>query len=297
MSYPFRTIALIGKYRSPEVRPILLELAQFISGRGLDVWLHGGTAKTTRITGYATASLAQIGEHADLAIVVGGDGTLLNVARDLAPYDIPLAGINQGRLGFLTDIPPESMLRALAEILDGEYHLEPRTLLEATVLRDGDAVYSARALNDVVVNMGNTGQLIEYEIYIDRLFVDRQRADGLVVATPTGSTAYALSAGGPILTPSLAAIVLAPICPHTLTNRPIVAGNESLVCVRLNQAHGARVHFDGQNTFDLRRGDTVQIQQSDTQAQLLHPKDHSFFDTLRKKLHWGGGYTPDTGPE
>jgi NAD+ kinase len=297
MSYPFRTIALIGKYRSPEVRPLLLELAQFISGRGLDVWLHGGTAKTTRITGYTTASLVQIGEQADLAIVVGGDGTLLNVARDLAPYDIPLAGINQGRLGFLTDIPPESMLRALAEILDGEYHLEPRTLLAATVLRDGEAVYSARALNDVVVNMGNTGQLIEYEIYIDRLFVDRQRGDGLVVATPTGSTAYALSAGGPILTPSLAAIVLAPICPHTLTNRPIVAGNQSLVCVRLNQAHGARVHFDGQNTFDLRRGDTVQIQQSDTQAQLLHPKDHSFFDTLRKKLHWGGGYAPDTGPE
>lgn len=287
MKIPFQTVALIGKYNSAELNEPLLRLARFLEQRKLEVLLSQQTAERIGSVPYAAVSMAEIGARADLAVVMGGDGTMLNIAREVIEYNVPLVGVNQGRLGFLTDVSIDGMLETMEEILAGEYAAEERFLLDAVVRRQGQPAHQAYAFNDVVVSKGTSGRLIELEVFIDGQFVYSQRSDGLVVATPTGSTAYALSAGGPILHPTLEAMVLVPICPHTLSNRPIAVNSHSVLEVLLLHAVDASVHFDGQSHFDLQLNDWVVVRRSERTIRLLHPLGHSYYDTLRQKLHWG----------
>jgi len=287
MSQPFKTIALIGKYNSPEISEPLLRLAHFLVERQYTVLVARQTAERIGTSIYSMANLSEIGELADVAVVMGGDGTMLNIARTLLTFDVPLIGINQGRLGFLTDVSIDTMFDTVVEMLNGEYSSEDRILLNAEIWRGGGKAFDACAFNDVVVGKGSTGRLIEIEVSIDGEFVNSQRADGLVVATPTGSTAYALSAGGPILHPTLEAIALVPICPHTLSSRPIAVNSHSAVEISIIYADDARVHFDGQRHFDLKVGDKVRVKRAKNTVHLLHPIGHSYYDMLRQKLHWG----------
>jgi len=287
MKPQFQTIALIGKYNSPDVGESLLHLGNFLQERGVSVLVEAGTAANIGATPYPVATLDEIGRCADLAVVLGGDGTMLNIARSLFPYGSSLVGINQGRLGFLTDVSVDTMFHTLEEILGGEYLCEERFLLNTVIRRRGQAVFSACAFNDVVISKGVTARIIELEVFIDGQFVYSQRSDGLIVATPTGSTAYALSAGGPILHPTLEAFALVPICPHTLSNRPIAVNSESTVEILLLHADDSLVHFDGQRHFNLEQNDWVIVRRSEHMIRLLHPLGHSYYDTLRQKLHWG----------
>jgi len=287
MAQTFKKIALVGKYDNIEIAGSVERLAGYLSGLGYEIVLASQTAEVLNRHGYPHANLTELAGSVDVFIVLGGDGTMLSIARALAPYPVPLIGVNQGRLGFLTDIVMEDMEAELARMLAGEYDAEERILLSVRVERDGETQLDASAFNDVVVSKAATGRLIEFEVIIDNEFVYTQRSDGLVVATPTGSTAYALSAGGPILFPTLKAIALVPICPHTLSARPIVVSSESCVDIVIHHADDARVHFDGQSHFDLRKDDRVRICRAPDNVTLLHPKHYSYYDTLRQKLHWG----------
>lgn len=286
MSLAFPTVALIGKYQSPDIAEALLLLADYLRGRGCTVLVEEGTAQATGSSGFGIASYETIGERADLAVVLGGDGTLLHTARRLAACDVPLVGVNQGRLGFMTDLSRPTMLERIGEMLDGKYRSERRALLEAAVLRGGEQVFRTLAMNDVVVNKGELGRMIEFELRIDGEFIYTQRSDGIIVATPTGSTAYALSAGGPILHPAVAGIALVPLCPHALTNRPVLVADESVIDVELLSPHDARVHCDGQTRIDVEAGDVVRVRRSGRGITLLHPLGYSYFAMLREKLRW-----------
>lgn len=287
MNPDFKTIALVGKYSRPGNSGSLLRLGEFLRKRGHEVLLTPHTAEFCGTHDYPIASLEEIGKSADLAIVMGGDGTLLNIARALVDYRVPLIGVNQGRLGFLADVSIDTMFTTLEDMLSGQHVAEERIMLMASVERADDVLFATYAFNDVVVSKSTLGRLIEFEVYIDNQFVYSQRADGLVVATPTGSTAYALSAGGPILHPTLEAVVLAPICPHTLSARPIAVNSHDEIEINLIHADDARVHFDGQQHADLTLGDRVVIQRALQTVRLLHPIGHNYYDTLRQKLHWG----------
>ena len=287
MKNAFRTVALIGKITNPAIAEHVLALARFLDGRGIGVLLEEKTAAALSISGYGTVQIDAIGVQADLAVVLGGDGTMLAVARALVDHGVPLVGVNKGRLGFLTDLTTEPMLQVMAAILDGAYTLEQRILLGASIVRDGREVSAGRALNDVVISKGAMARLIDLELTIDGEFVHHQRSDGLIIATPTGTTAYALSAGGPLLHPTLEAIALVPVCPHTLSNRPIAINSASRVEITLMQADDARVHFDGQLHAELKCGDKVVVQRLQSTLTLLHPLDHSHYAMLRQKLHWG----------
>jgi len=285
-SNTFRTIALIGKYHSREITESLLSLAAFLSGRGVEVLLEEATAAAVGANGYAVAGYEKIGERADLAVILGGDGTMLNAARHLAWFEVPLVGINQGRLGFMTDIALGAMTESITAMLEGKFLREQRFLLNAEVLRDGQSAFQTVALNDVVVNKGDIGRMIELEVKVDGELIHVLRADGLIVATPTGSTAYALSANGPILHPSVPGIAIVPLCPHALSNRPITVSDSCMIDIALLPPHDARVHFDGQTRFDARAGDVVRIERSRHNITLLHPPGYSYFAMLREKLHW-----------
>jgi NAD+ kinase len=232
------------------------------------------------------ASYEEIGRRADLAVVIGGDGTILNTARRLASHDVPLAGVNQGRVGFMTDIGRDAMLEGMAAIIEGRYQRDQRFLLDAKVVRHGAVVFRTLALNDVVANKGESGRMIELELKVDGELLHILRADGLIISTPTGSTAYALSANGPILHPSVAGIAIVPLCPHALSNRPITISDRSCVEVGLPAPHDASLHFDGQARFDARAGDVLTVCRSDHCVTLLHPPGYSYFAMLREKLHW-----------
>jgi NAD+ kinase len=286
MNSGFRTIALIGKYQSREIAESLLSLAAFLKGRGIAVLLEEATAAAVGSNGYEVAGYETIGERADLAIVLGGDGTMLNTARHLARFEVPLVGINQGRLGFMTDIALGAMIASITALLDGKFSREQRFLLEAEILRDGECAFQTLALNDVVVNKGEIGRMIELDVKVDGELIHVLRADGLIVCTPTGSTAYALSANGPILHPSIAGIAIVPLCPHALSNRPITVSDSCTIDIALLPPHDARVHFDGQTRFDARAGDVVRIVRSRHNIILLHPPGYSYFAMLREKLHW-----------
>ncbi|OHC67804.1 MAG: NAD kinase, partial [Rhodocyclales bacterium GWA2_65_20] len=227
------------------------------------------------------ASYEMIGARADLAVILGGDGTLLNAARRLAEFDVPLVGVNQGRLGFMTDIALGAMTASITDLLAGKFSREQRFLLNAEVLRDGQPVFQTLALNDVVVNKGDIGRMIELDVKVDGELIHILRADGLIVSTPTGSTAYALSANGPILHPSVPGIAIVPLCPHALSNRPITVSDSSAIDIALLPPHDARVHFDGQTRFDARAGDVVRIERSRHDITLLHPPGYSYFAMLR----------------
>lgn len=235
------------------------------------------------------ASRAAIGEHCDLTIVVGGDGTLLTAARSLAHYHVPLLGINLGRLGFLADISPGDMIESLDEILAGEYLTEERFLLHSHIEREGEQLNASAAFNEVVVHKVNVARMIELTTYVDGQFVNAQRLDGLIVATPTGSTAYALSAGGPIIQPGLNALALVPVSPHTLSYRPLIVNGDSRIEIMISAAspNNAQATCDGQTNFTLDVGDTVVVQKKQECAKLIHPKNYDYYDILRAKLHWG----------
>jgi NAD+ kinase len=280
------TIALVGKYNAQGIVEPLREIATALAKRGHTVLIDADTAQHSPFPGFASCTLDEIGLRAQLAVVVGGDGTMLSLARQLAPYGIPLIGINQGRLGFMTDIPLANAVEVLEDILDGHFESVQRTMLEAQVWRDEQMIFEALALNDVVVNRGAGSGMIEMAISVNDQPMAVHRADGLIVATPTGSTAYALSAGGPILHPQLAGILMVPIAPHALTNRPIALPDYSTIEVRIRGERSATAHFDMQSLTEIQPGDSIRIKRSQHRTQLLHPVGYNYFAMLRAKLHW-----------
>ncbi len=286
MRTSFKTVALIGKYKSPEIAEPLLKLARFLEARGVKVLLDRLTASHIGDCPYPVLRLEELGKQADLAIVIGGDGTMLNIARTFAPYDVALVGVNQGRLGFLTDISLETMFETIGAILDGKFVTEDRMLLAAEVYSGAERVFEVLAFNDVVVSKGAKGSMIEFEVRIDGQFIYDQRSDGLIVATPTGSTAYALSSGGPIVHPSLTVMTLVPVCPHTLSNRPIVISSDCVIEIVVRSADDPRAHFDSHSHFDLREGDRIVVRRYSHAMSLLHPVGHSYYGMLREKLNW-----------
>ncbi|HAL38559.1 MAG TPA: NAD kinase [Polaromonas sp.] len=289
MKSQFRHVALIGKYQAQGSRSALEGIAHFLGTQGCNVAIEQDTANNTGLTQYPTLDAAGIGAQCDLALVVGGDGTMLGIVRLLAQFDIPLIGINQGRLGFITDIAFEDYQDTLKPMLRGEFDEDRRWMMQAKVVRDGQCVFSATAMNDVVVNRGTTAGMVELRVEVDGRFVANQRADGLIIASPTGSTAYALSAGGPLLHPSIAGWVLVPIAPHTLTNRPIVLSDSGEITIEIVAGRDASANFDMQSLASLQHGDRITVRRSEHQMRFLHPKGWSYFDTLRKKLHWNEG--------
>jgi NAD+ kinase len=285
----FKSIGLIGKYGDTTVGTTLHALSSYLKGHGSQILLDEATAEVWPEHGLEIASRDRIGRQCDLAIVVGGDGTLLNAARSLAAHDIAILGINLGRLGFLTDISPDQMQAKLDEILTGQFIEDPRFLLHCSIIRDGEHISESDAFNDVVVHKIDVARMIEVDTYVNGAFVNTLRSDGLIVSTPTGSTAYALSGGGPILQPCLNAVILVPICPHTMSHRPIVVDANSVIeiVVRGQGQAQAQVTCDGQINLGLIRGDRVMIRKKDHQVTLIHPVDHDHFHILRAKLHWG----------
>ena len=281
----FQQVALIGKYKSPEIAEPLLKLAAFLKQRGVQVMLDPLTAAHVG-QHYEMLALEHIGRRAELAIVIGGDGTMLNIARTLAPYDVALVGVNLGRLGFLTDLSMDSMFDGIGSMLEGKYIVESRMLLESDVISGKGVAERVLAFNDVAVNKGADGSLIELEVRIDGRFVYNLRSDGLIVASPTGSTAYALSSGGPIVHPSLSLIALVPVSPHTLSNRPIVVGPDSSIDILIHKGADTRVHFDSHSHFELKPGDKVVVRRCPHPIRLLHPLDYNYYHMLREKLHW-----------
>ncbi len=284
----FNTIGLIGKQNDPRVGEALESLSHYLLEQGLTVYLDEVNADTISGQPLEICSRTEIGERCDLALVVGGDGTLLNAARALADHNVPLAGVNLGRLGFLTDISHNNMIDCLSNILLGDYITEERFLLNSTVIRQGEKLNEASAFNDVVIHKWNVARMIELETYINGKLVNQQRSDGLIIATPTGSTAYALSAGGPIIDPTLNALLLVPVCPHTMSNRPIViSGDNEVEVVICERNHdNAQVTCDGQISFGLSSGDRIQIKKKAQSIQLIHPAQHDHYEILRAKLHW-----------
>lgn len=291
MDNAFKRIGLIGKYGDPGVIGTVLELGSILQDRGCEVILDDQTAKSMAEHPLTVASQAEIATQCDLAITVGGDGTLLNAARNMVDSNVPLLGVNLGRLGFLVDVSPDEITRRMHEILDGKFEEEHRIMLTTTIQRhEGGANSVGDALNDVVIHKWEVARMIETETYINGKFVNTMRSDGLIVSTPTGSTAYALSAGGPILEPDMHAMIIVPICPHTMSYRPIVIDGESEIeiYVRENPHSHAQVTCDGQINLGVVSGDKISIRRKDKFVRLIHPCKHDHYHILREKLHWGG---------
>jgi len=279
----FGRVALIGKLRSAEIAESLRELRAMLEQRGCEVLIERETASDLGLRG---VDYAAIGAEAKLAIVVGGDGTMLAAARNLVRYHVPLVGVNQGRVGFMTDIGHDDMRSGIGAILDGKYTLEERALLEAEIKRNNKSVLQTIALNEAVVGKGSQGRLIEFNLLIDGEFVYSLRADGVIVATPTGSTAYAMSAQGPILHPAVPAFALVPLNPHTLSARPVSVSDRMMIEIVLVRALDARAHFDGFALADMQQGDRLLLKRSADAVRFVHPPGYSYFATLREKLRW-----------
>jgi len=291
MSRSFKTIALTGKYEDPRVGDSMLILARHLSAAGARLLLDPGIRMNFDDVRVESLPEAELGDAADLVIAVGGDGTMLYASRLVAGRDVPLLGINRGRLGFLADITPGEMLRRLDEVLDGVYEEERRLMLEAVIENGDSAPRRALALNDVVLQKRAVGRMLDFENWIDGVYVNTHGGDGLIIATPTGSTAYALSGGGPIIHPSLDAIALVPICPHTLSDRPIVVRADARIEVRVLQRPDtlAAVSCDGLPLGELTAGQRLLVQAATERVLLIHPRGHDYFRLLRSKLHWGRG--------
>jgi len=286
MKFPFQNVALIGKHKSPEIAEPLLRLAEFLTSRGLHVVVDSLTAEHLQDNPYPAMTLDEMARAVDLVVVLGGDGTLLNIAHTLAPYRVPLVGVNQGRLGFLTDISRDNMQESIAAMLDGKFVVEQRLLISGRVIRDDAEVFSSIAFNEVVVHRSTFTNMIEFEVRIDGEYLYNQRADGLIVSTPTGSTAYALSAGGPIIHPGLDVLALVPICPHSLSNRPIIVKSSSVLEILMHRTSDIRLRFDSHTNIDMQLHDKIIVTRHAEPACLLHPVGHSYYHTLREKLLW-----------
>lgn len=283
----FRNIGLIGRPDRSSVVDTLNLLEQYLLHEGLTVIYEDNTAKLMQRDGLQVSSRSLLGEVCDLVIVVGGDGSLLHAARALARYKTPVLGVNRGRLGFLTDISPDEVIAKVEEVLKGNYTIDNRFLLNLEVRSSGNPVGEALALNDVVLHAGKSVHMIEFELYIEGQFVYRQRSDGLIVATPTGSTAYALSGGGPIMHPKLDAIVLVPMHPHTLSSRPIVVNGDSEIKIRITETTlKPLVSPDGHSGISLNAGDWVYITKHPFKLKLIHPPGYDFYAACRTKLGW-----------
>ena len=296
MKSKFSRVALIGKYQTAapgtlaeESRKVLEDIAAFLSQQGCEVVLEKDTATNTGIRAFDVLDVDAIGEGCDLGLVVGGDGTMLGIGRQLARHGVPLIGINQGWLGFITDIALQTYRETLVPMLQGAYEEDHRSLMHAKVMRGSDCVFEALAMNDVVVNRGATAGMVQLRVEVDGHFVANQRADGLIIASPTGSTAYSLSAGGPLLHPSIPGWVMVPIAPHTLTNRPIVLADAAEIAVEIVAGRDVSANFDMQSIASLQHGDRITVRRSEHHVRFLHPVGWSYFDTLREKLQWNTG--------
>jgi NAD+ kinase len=294
----FHSVGIIGKHgHTAKLAATLQRLAAYLRSRGTEVFFDAVSGATLGSPAELLLDMAEMGRRCSLAIVVGGDGTLLYAARSMAESGVPLLGINLGRLGFLVDVSPDEIETCLDHILAGEFDEEARSMLSARVEDKDIGTEPYLALNDVVVHKWNTARMIEFETYIDGVFVNAQRSDGIIISTPTGSTAYALSGGGPLLHPTLDALVLVPICPHTLSNRPLVVGGSSKIEIRICEADRGHVEItcDGQSNLALEPHSRVHIEQTPHPLRLLHPKGHDHYKILRAKLGWGG-HPPSSGP-
>jgi len=286
MTIKIKTIGIIAKDKGEAVSLTVKQLVDFLGTKSCEI-VYDKSAEGL-IENTTAVDRVTLAELSDLAIVVGGDGTFLSAVRSLADLEIPILGINLGRLGFLVDISPDEMIEHLEQIMQGEYVDECRFLLHTEVVRDGKVISKADAFNDVVVHIRDVARMIEFDTYINDQFVNYQRADGLVISTPTGSTAYALSSGGPLLHATLQAMVLVPICPHTLTNRPIVINANSKVEIVIGDSTQttSQVTFDGQTAVDVKPGDRIIIRKKQSTIHLIHPAAYDYFEILRAKLHW-----------
>jgi len=285
----FKKVGIIGKHGDDRVVEAIKALSSYLVSKNCEVYLDKITSELELDLPYEILSRQTLGKTVDLAVIIGGDGTLLNAARSLFNFDVPLLGINLGRLGFLTDISPDDLEQKLDQIFAGEFDEEPRGLLHTQIFRQGEIISQSSAFNDVVVHKWNGARMLEYETFIDGQYINTTRSDGIIVSTPTGSTGYALSGGGPILHPSLHAIVLVPICPHSMSYRPIVvyADSEIKIIVKdCNQAE-AQVTCDGQINLGLQAEDRIIITREEHLIRLIHPKTYDYYAMLRAKLHWG----------
>lgn len=285
----FKRIGLIAKRGAVEIRDTLNNLIQYLQDRERSVIVDECCADILERTDLEGADAAELGRQCDLVICVGGDGTMLKAVHKLSGHDVPLLGINLGRLGFLADIPAGAIAEHLDNILEGYYDEDERFLLRGAVSRQGEVIQECEAVNDIIIQKWNTARLIEFDTHINGTLVNCQRSDGLIVSTPTGSTAYALSSGGPILHPRVDAILLVPICPHNLSNRPIVVdGNARIeITVTSPETGLARLTADGDSLLELAPGDRLIIHKKDKSIRLIHPADYEHFRLLRTKLHWG----------
>lgn len=285
MASAFRRIALIGKQNSPDIGPSVAALQEIVSARGGELMIERETALSLA-SELPSRTYEEIGQSADLAIVVGGDGTMLSAARSLVRYGVPLAGVNLGRVGFMTDIALSDMESAVGDILEGRYSVEERSLIEAEIRRGDRVILQTLALNEAVVGKGSQGRLIEFQLILDGEYVYTLRADGMIVATSTGSTAYALSAQGPILHPSVPAFALVPLNPHTLSARPVSVSDRCTIELVLLRAVDARAHFDGFALTDMAQGDRMVLRRSKDAIRFIHPPGYSYFSMLREKMRW-----------
>jgi NAD+ kinase len=289
MTQHYKTIGLIGKPNHDGASATIQTLHKYLLANKYQVIVEVSVAQSLDIKKMKTGTLTDIGEQADLAIVIGGDGYMLGAARVLACFDIGVIGVNRGNLGFLTDLSPSEIIEPLEQILAGKSRSEQRFIIEAEVYRHGKLKSSNSAVNEAVLHAGKVASMIEFEVYIDGTFMFSQRSDGLIISTPTGSTAYSMSAGGPILTPNLNALSLVPMFPHTLTSRPIVVdGNSEIKLILANDNHeNLQVSCDGHVILTVMPGDEVIIKKSECSIRLIHPLDHDYFNVLRNKLSWG----------
>lgn len=287
----FRRVGVIGKRRQPNIE-LLRDVCEAVSELGCEVVLEASPALKGKWP-VPLVTREEIGRSCELVVVVGGDGTLLDAGRSLAKIGLPLLGVNQGRLGFMVDIPPATMRETLSNIIHGQYEIEDRLLLSAHVRHsNGELGPKQLAINDVVIRNQATIRMIDFETWLDDEFISKHRADGVIVSSPTGSSAYALSGGGPLLHPSLAAIAIVPICPHTLSDRPVVVSGERSIRVVVHGVERiqAMVTFDGQTSELLKSGDTVEVRRADFPLRMIHPTGYSYFGILRDKLRWGSGH-------
>ena len=289
MTSQFENIGLIGKNQCQGTLELILTIIKLLETKNITIILEEETAKLLNNKQHATLPHSQIGKNCDLIIVIGGDGSLLRAARSAVSYNTPIVGVNRGSLGFLTDIKPNEIDKKLKDILDGNYQEERRFLLEAYNVHKNSKQKSCHALNEITIVTGHSVKMIEFEIYIDDVFMSSQRSDGIIIATPTGSTAYSLSAGGPILHPNLNAIVMVPMFSHTLSNRPIVINAEQHIKIVLadNIEHPPQISGDNQSYLKTAPGDSILIQKMPQSLRLIHPTDYDYFEALRSKLHWG----------
>lgn len=287
MSENKKIFALVSRAYSESILDSMKKISDFLTQAGFSVVYESRTAMNVPFDDVVSMNIEDIGARAAAAIVIGGDGTMLGIARQLSPYTVPLIGINHGRLGFMTDISLDQMLPVLEQMVAGRFVSENRFLLEGSIVREGEAIYQAVAFNDIVISRGSGSGMIDLRVDVDGHFMYQQRSDGLIISTPTGSTAYSLSAGGPMMHPNLGGIAIVSIAPHSLSNRPIIVPDTSEIVIEITEANLPSVNYDSQSFASIRPGDHVIVKRSPNTITFLHPPGWSYYDTLRNKLYWG----------